>query len=390
MHANASATMTRHQLAIKPAGGRQIAAPTADVDAGMAPPPACGAAEALLGRWLELSELERRAFVAMARELADSSSIIERSAEDLSRRFKALAEGAHAQVARVQAVTVAAQTIRADGTDVALSEATSFIETVLVKVIDTVLAVSKNAMRMVYSLDDVAVEVQGAGKCVTQLQAINQQTRFLALNAAIEAARAGIHGGTFDVIAREIRELSNQTDITVKAVSSRISTIASSVHQSHDVLREIATVDMSEHILAKERLDALLTGIVAQNANFTAILSETAHASSELSATIAPLIMGLQFQDRTSQHLAHVIEALRILGQAGEALRGDTHEAMPGKFVPGDVDRTWLKRLVDKQTLGAVRARFLEQLVDGAESGLAEAEPDAQPPADDGGEIDLF
>jgi methyl-accepting chemotaxis protein len=353
--------------------------------------PHSDAAEALLGRWLELSELERRAFVAMARELTATSSVIEHSAVDLSHRFQSLAEHAKAQVARVESVTAAARSVHVGGEEIALSDATHFIEDVLVKVINTVLAVSKNAMRMVYSLDDVTVEVDGAGKCVTELQAINRQTRFLALNAAIEASRAGKNGAAFEVIAREIRELSNQTEKTVGAVSGRIDAISGSVHRSHDVLREIATVDMSEHIMAKDRLDALLTGIMAQNADFTAILSETADASAALSATIAPLVMGLQFQDRTAQYLAHVIEALGTLGEAGEALRQATHAAIPGVFTEGEVDRGWLDRLVEKQTLGAVRKRFLAHLINETPSVAVAETPSHDPDvAASGGDIDLF
>lgn len=349
------------------------------------------AVEALLGRWLELSELERRAFTAMARELTATSSVIEHSALDLSERFQSLADHARAQVGRVEAVTATARSIQVGNEEISLSDATHFIEEVLVKVINTVLAVSKNAMRMVYSLDDVAREVDGAGKCVSELQVINRQTRFLALNAAIEAQRAGSNGAAFEVIAREIRELSNQTEKTVGTVSGRINSIASSVERSHEVLREIATVDMSEHILAKDRLDALLTGIMAQNADFTTILAETADASAELSATIAPLIMGLQFQDRTSQYLAHVVEALGILGEAGDALRQATHDAVPGTFNAGEVDRAWLERLVEKQTLGAVRKRFLAHLVNDEPSEDADAPPGhGSDVTSGGGDIDLF
>jgi methyl-accepting chemotaxis protein len=353
------------------------------------------AAEELLGRWLELSELERRAFIVMARELTDSSAIVEHSAIDLSERFKTLAENARAQMARVEAVITAARTIDAGDRAITLSEATGFIEEVLVKVIDTVLAVSKNAMRMVNSLDDVGVEVRAADKCVAQLQAINQQTRFLALNAAIEATRAGKHAGPFEVIAREIRELSNETDNTVKTVNDRITSISTSVRHSHDLLQEIATVDMSEHVTAKKQLDALLTGMIAQNADFNAILSETAGASAELSATIAPLVMGLQFQDRTAQRLAHVIEALGTLSDAGEALRQDTQQATNGTFAPGEIDQVLLARLVDKQTLGEVRKRFLAQLIHDTPADEADAAPPNDHAATDhaataGGDIDLF
>ncbi len=202
-----------------------------DCDPDPSPEPSplqAGAVESLIGRWLELSELERRAFAAMARELTATSSVIENSTIDLSQRFQTLAENARAQVSRVEAIAATARSIEVGGQKVALTEATHFIEDVLVKVINTVLAVSKNAMRLVYSLDDVTLEVKGAGQCVVELQAINRQTRFLALNAAIEATRAGKTGAAFAVIARELKDLSNQTDTTVSSVSNRIVSISSS------------------------------------------------------------------------------------------------------------------------------------------------------------------
>jgi hypothetical protein len=107
------------------------------------PPDQSEAVQSLLGRWLELSELERRAFAAMARELTATSSVVEHSAIDLSGRFQTLAELARAQAARVQAVTATACSIRVGTQEVAMSEATHFIEEVLVKVINTVLASRK-------------------------------------------------------------------------------------------------------------------------------------------------------------------------------------------------------------------------------------------------------
>jgi methyl-accepting chemotaxis protein len=340
-------------------------------------------AEDLLGRWLELSELERRAFIAMARELTASSSVIEVSANDLSQRFQNLADSARLQMVQVEAIIAVARCIKVDGKEIALSDATHLIENILIKVIDTVLMVSKNAMRMVYALDEVSNEVNGAEKCVSQLHSINRQTRFLALNAAIEAARAGPNGAAFAVIAREIRELSNQTDVSAIDVSHRIKSVDQSVRRSHAVLQEIATIDLSEHIFAKEQLDGLLGGMIAQSHAFTGILTETAQASADLSATIAPLIMGLQFQDRTAQHLTHVIEALGTLGQATEALQEATHAARPGVYKVGEIDQGWLERMVDKQTLGAVRKRFLAQLV----SDTSEVEDDT---SSSSGDIDLF
>ena len=349
------------------------------------------AVESLLGRWLELSELERRAFMAMTRELTGTSLVIENSAIDLSHRFQILAENARAQVARVEEVTESARSIDIGGEKIALSEATRFIEDVLVKVINTVLSVSKNAMRMVYSLDDVAVEVDGAGKCVTELQAINRQTRFLALNAAIEATRAGNNGAAFAVIAREIRDLSNQTDTTVSRVSGRIASISCSVTRSHEVLREIATVDMSEHIVAKERLDCTADWHHQAKRRFHGHSCANRRRLGGAVRHHRPTGDGPAVPGPHSQYLAHVIEALGTLGEAGEALRQATHDAVPGTFAEGEVDRTWLERLVEKQTLGAVRKRFLAHLINETPSVEIAVSPAGNPEAAaNGGDIDLF
>ena len=85
------------------------------------------------------------------------------------------------------------------------------------------------------------------------------------------------------------------------------------------------------------------------------------------------------------------IEALGTLGEAGEALRQATHDTLPESFAQGEVDQIWLQRLVDKQTLGSVRKRFLAHLIDDSPSAerpnSARHDPDAVP---GGGDIDLF
>jgi methyl-accepting chemotaxis protein len=355
----------------------------------IAVPAADGAVLDLLRRWRELSELERRAFNALARELNSTSSLIEASTLDLSERFQDLAGIAQGQVGRVDQIIAAAGALQVNGAEVPMHEALSSVESVLGKAIETVLFVSKNAMRMVYALEDVARDVAGAEQCSSQIEVINRQARYLALNAAIEATRSGAAGSAFNVIAREMKQLALATEQTSAQVRERIDAVTKGVRKGHEVMQEIATLDLSENILAKDRIDALLAGIAAQHGRFGSVLADTASASAEMAGTVGRLITGMQFQDRTKQQLAQVIETLAVLEAASETVQRATDAALPGAFAPGGVDQEALERIIEKQTLGGMKARVLNRLL--SDDSAEAAADDAAPAADDQqGDIELF
>ena len=346
----------------------------------------------LVRRWLDLSELERRTFAALTRELAVSSDLVESSTLDLSERFQTLAVLAQAQMGRVETVISIANTIEVAGQPERVDAAMRSVEAILRKIIETILSVSKHAMRMVYALDDVKRDVEEAELCVAEIEKINDQTRYLALNAAIEAARSGQAGAAFQVIAVEVKELSRATEVISQQVRTRIASVTQGVRNGHSVLREIATLDMSEHIMAKDRLDSLIAALIAQNQAFGSILGTTAESSAEMSHTIAQLITGMQFQDRTKQHLAQVIDGLNVLSDASLSMQQAAWAQFPGVFQEGAIDQDWLQRLIDRQLLGTVKQRLLAQLLTQGDGPADRANCASGVSEEDGlaGDIELF
>ncbi len=145
---------------------------------------------------------------------------------------------------------------------------------------------------------------------------IAEQTNLLALNAAIEAARAGESGRGFAVVADEVRKLSGMSGDTGKRISETVQTITLSI---------VATVESAERSASSD------TQYVKQSeASISTVLEDFRGIASELSSSCAALressavikedvsesLVQLQFQDRVSQILLHVVGSLGGLREA--------------------------------------------------------------------------
>lgn len=145
------------------------------------------------------------------------------------------------------------------------------------------------------------------------VQKIASQTNLLALNAAIEAARAGEVGRGFAVVADEVRSLSIQSGTTGKQITETISNFTEKVDRTLSVstqgMEKEEEIERNGTIKIKDVLDSLevLTQGMAESSS---ILQEE---SREIITEINEILVSLQFQDRTSQILEHVYEALNEL-----------------------------------------------------------------------------
>lgn len=145
------------------------------------------------------------------------------------------------------------------------------------------------------------------------VEKIASQTNLLALNAAIEAARAGEVGRGFAVVADEVRSLSIQSGETGRQITNSINQFTLSVQETMNQ----ATLAMDKDMLLEQEGSETINSVLQSLEWMTKGMSESSEIlkaeSIEIVSEVNEIIMSLQFQDRTSQILLHVIDSLNEL-----------------------------------------------------------------------------
>jgi len=342
---------------------------------------------ALLQRWMSLAEMQQRVIQALSSEITRTSGFVETEADALSLRFQALAASAQQQTKRVDGLTNLAMGIDINGTTVTIDEVAGLLEHTLSDVVSKILLLSKDSMSMVFALDVLSDNVARVEKCLGGIDQINRVTNMLAMNARIEAGRAGNAGATFRVVADEVRQLSQSIQTLSVGMNTELKAIISGISQGHNTLKNVATVDMSENIMVKERLDILLPALVRRNGELKTIVADAVKESGRISSDVDGMVTGIQFQDRTKQRLEHVVDTLQVIGEAIAEIKLATAREVPELAGATTIDSDWVKALLSRYTMSEMRERFVTHLLG--------SEPVDQPAADldapsESGSMELF
>ncbi|MGG3280558.1 methyl-accepting chemotaxis protein [Paenibacillus solani] len=102
--------------------------------------------------------------------------------------------------------------------------------------VDQIAEISEDNTMILKGLQEQAKSIQGI---VQTIRGIASQTNLLALNAAIEAAHAGPHGRGFNVVATEVRKLSNESSESTGRIQDNISGITREISQISDGINRI-------------------------------------------------------------------------------------------------------------------------------------------------------
>ncbi|WP_420825831.1 methyl-accepting chemotaxis protein [Thiocystis violacea] len=147
------------------------------------------------------------------------------------------------------------------------------------------------------------------------VRSVAEQINLLALNAAIEAARAGEQGRGFAVVADEVRKLAGSSAATGARISVKVEELARSLAQTQSMVK--ASMSSADSLVksSEHKVEAVMSRLRQTTESLNEDAQRLRHLSESIRSRVGASLVDLQFQDRTSQVLAHVCEGLEHLSE---------------------------------------------------------------------------
>lgn len=132
--------------------------------------------------------------------------------------------------------------------------------------------------------------------------------------------RAGEAGESFQVVASEVRDLSNDTQRLAVNIRGQVNQMTDTLVYAQEILQKVASIDMSSNILAKEQLDEMMEGLIQNSGKIANIVGDASQSSKDFASAARQLITDIQYQDRIRQDIENILEKIGAMHNIQDAL----------------------------------------------------------------------
>lgn len=261
----------------------------------------------------DISELIGRISQQLNEPLTLQNSVVSESVETLNNSFFELQSMAENQNHIAESLVVKTLGNKDDAYDI--TQVLPKTEAIIRQFVDTLITVSEKSISAVHSIHDMSDKLNTVFKLLAQVRGLSEQTNLLALNAAIEAARAGDAGRGFAVVAQEVRNLSVKAEELNSQIEKEINIAQDTVKEANKTVGEMASIDMTDAIESKEKVDDMLLGVQKTNAMVEQEVQKIKSIGVELHSKVGDGIRALQFTDIIIQQGQYAKASTEFLDQ---------------------------------------------------------------------------
>ncbi|MCH8465899.1 MAG: methyl-accepting chemotaxis protein [Roseinatronobacter sp.] len=192
---------------------------------------------------------------------------------------------------------------------------------------ENVAALTERVNGIAAHLERVVASIARVAKVTQDVSGIARQTNLLSLNASIEAARAGVHGRGFMVVAGEVKQLSTQAGQATAEIGAKVEELRL---EMESVISEASEASQLAHVIREKTgsvggdvrsLPDLLAGMRHAQQQIVHVASGI---DTEISQTLHEIEQMAQGVDQQAVNLVTTRDALINLTDTAEALTGIT------------------------------------------------------------------
>jgi methyl-accepting chemotaxis protein len=247
----------------------------------------------------------------MSKQLKSTSQQIETSVVEVCNNFQGIAERARSTTDRTRGFLSSEH--EGPATRQSFGGLIRNCGETLVKILTTTEQageVSRRAIERIQQMDKSSEMISAA---LEKLERIAHENKMLAMNARIEAAHAGVLGAGFAVVAVEVVAQTERAQEVTNQVSDLIANLRSLAATTAQDLQRMNEQDSLRLNQCKSEVEESLRDMESAHGEMETMLAGMTEEGALLANDIGSAVRGLQFQDRTSQQLAHVVEDLDTL-----------------------------------------------------------------------------